>query len=61
MMHTDEVTYEQAIRSVDKIAPKTHHADEDAYRWAIIYNLCGPHCGVPDVDFIWAEPRLSSI
>lgn len=39
MMNTDERAYEQAIRSVDKIAPKTHRADEDAYRWAVIYSL----------------------
>jgi hypothetical protein len=39
MTNTDEMAYEQAIRSVDKIAPKTHRADEDAYRWAVIYSL----------------------
>jgi hypothetical protein len=39
MANTDEVAYGEALRKVDKIAPQTHRADQDARHWAVLFDL----------------------
>lgn len=39
MATVDEMAYDYAERMIDGIAPHTHRADEDAFRWAKLYDM----------------------